>query len=183
MLQGNTLHQDRIHSKGCEDNRQEGDCTMKLHKIIYEPVEPGTYDAILSKTEDSTGQFGPQVMFSFDLGENRILRAWASGKLSPKSKMGGWVKALLGELPDELDTAALVGTKCRVKVDIDIKDDGKEFSRIVDVLAPRKGTPVPEDDADPVCVVCGKVAELYNMKGPARCHEHATPENQRGAGQ
>ena len=67
--------------------------------------------------------------------------------LSPKSKLFAWSRALLGEVPDTLDTDDLIGLPCRLSIVLKTKDDGSEFNKVDAVLAPKPGQkrrPMPE---------------------------------------
>ena len=74
---------------------------MAVLKVqTYETVDAGMYPArVADVVWDENGQFGPQVKAIFELTEEEVagktLVGWASAKLSPKSKLYGWVSALL----------------------------------------------------------------------------------------
>lgn len=114
---------------------------MRIEKTVYEVLDTGTYPATVKEITEAEGQFGPQLKWVFDLGEGRVLSGWTSQALSDKSKLGQWSRAILGEIPEDLDTEALVGRACRLSVVIKTKDDGSEFNRIDSVLAPRVAKP------------------------------------------
>lgn len=114
---------------------------MIIEKTIYTVLDTGVYPATVDSIEEATGQFGPQLKIKFDLGNNNYLTAWTSQSLSDKSKLGQWTKAILGGLPDSLDTNALIGKPCRLSVVIKARDDGTEYNRIDAVLAPKAAAP------------------------------------------
>ena len=124
---------------------------MKLQKKTYELLETGTYAATVDRVEEVEGKYGQQLRFVLALEDSDVtLSAWCSATYSDKSKLSRWVKAILGELPDELDTEALVGKPCRVTVVIRAKEDGTQFNRVDEILPPRKGQkPKPEEAAIP----------------------------------
>ena len=75
--------------------------TIKIEQTIYEPVPTGRYSAKIVDIEETEGQFGPQLKFTFELppdedGENRTIFGWCSKKFSSKSKLYGWTRAALG---------------------------------------------------------------------------------------
>lgn len=136
---------------------------MAVLKVqTYETVDAGMYPArVADVVWDENGQFGPQVKAIFELTEEEVagktLVGWASAKLSPKSKLYGWVSALLFRgkgIPEgypAVDTDALKGLECILVVGVEKKPDGAEFNRVKDVLpmkatrgaAPRSVTPTP----------------------------------------
>lgn len=74
-------------------------------------------------------------------GEPVILDTIANPKLSPKSKLGGWCKALGFDLSigDEFDLDELKGAKGLAVVENDIRD-GQEWPRVVNIVgAPKTG--------------------------------------------
>ena len=107
-------------------------------------LEPGTYVVTVdSIAEDyiKNPQFGDghTLKFKFTVedtvdekGEQVYLSASASYKLSPKSKLWGWVEAFGFELEvgQEFDTDELVGMSCQALVSRTKKDDGSEWSEI-----------------------------------------------------
>lgn len=112
----------------------------------YETVDAGTYRARVEDVELTDGEFGPQLKLRFRLAEEGFedvtLLAWASAKLSPKSKLFGWVNALLfagAGIPAgfDLDTEALQGKECQLLVEVTKKDAG-EFNKVKDVLPIRR---------------------------------------------
>ena len=112
----------------------------------FECVDAGTYRARVDGVELTEGEFGPQLKFKFGLAEEGFedvtLLAWASAKLSPKSKLYGWVNALIfagaGVPADfDLDTGELVGKECQLLVEVTKKDTG-EYNKVKDVLPIRR---------------------------------------------
>jgi len=128
---------------------------MIIEKTTYTVLDTGVYPATVDSIEEATGQYGPQLRVRFDLGNGTYLSAWASQALSDKSKLGKWTKAILGNIPSALDTSTLIGKPCRLSVAIKTRDDGSEYNRIDEVLAPKaaapkgpKPTPQPEAVAE-----------------------------------
>jgi hypothetical protein len=126
---------------------------MKIQKVSYEPVEPGVYTGTIQDVSEAEGRFGLQLRFTIALdGEDSYrLVAWCNPVLSPKSKLFRWVRAIMGEVPDVLDTNSLIGKPCRVTVSTRQGENGEEFNRIDDILPPRTGQkarPRPEPEAE-----------------------------------
>ena len=136
---------------------------MAVLKVqMFETVDAGMYPArVADVVWDEDGQFGPQVKAIFELTEEEVagktLVGWASAKLSPKSKLYGWVSALLFRgkgIPEgypAVDTDTLKGLECILVVGVEKKPDGSEYNRVKDVLpmksargvAPRAASPGP----------------------------------------
>ena len=130
---------------------------MLIEKTVYTALDTGVYNAVVESIEETTGQFGPQLKIRFDLGDNNYLSAWASQSLSDKSKLGKWTRAILGNIPDTLDTSALIGKPCRLSVVTKTRDDGTEFNRIDEVLAPKTAAPKgPKPQPQPEPVAAGE---------------------------
>lgn len=111
----------------------------KLKRVIYETVQPGVYAARIKEVKEQEGTYGPQWQFVLSLdGTETELLAWASAKLSNKSKLGTWVQAILGEIPAELDTSDLEGRAVNVLVDVMKKEDGSEVNRVLNILRPKQ---------------------------------------------
>ena len=71
--------------------------------------------------------------------------------MSPKSKLFAWSRALLGDVPDTLDTDDLIGLPCRLSIVLKTKDDGSEYNKVDAVLAPKPGQkkrPMPEPETE-----------------------------------
>lgn len=124
---------------------------MKIEKQEFIVLDTGTYTATVASIEPTEGQFGPQLQWDFRLEDGSSQRAWCSTSLSPKSKLFAWSRALLGEVPDTLDTDDLIGLPCRLSIVLKTKDDGSEFNKVDAVLAPKPGQkrrPMPESETE-----------------------------------
>lgn len=113
---------------------------VTLHQRAYKPLPTGEYQAIVGAVSSTTGQFGPELQFDFLLEDanQTQLRAWAGAVFSAKSKLGRWVRALLGELPLTLDTDKLVGKSCTLVVLAKTRvSDETVYNRVEDVHPPR----------------------------------------------
>ena len=112
---------------------------MRIEKTEYVVLDTGTYAATVSAITPADGKFGPQLEWMFRLDDGSPMKAWTSTSLSAKSKLGLWTRAILGDIPEMLDTEDLVGRPCRLSVLIKVGDDGNEYNRVDAVLAPRAG--------------------------------------------
>lgn len=108
---------------------------MKITRRPYTPLPPGEYRAVIIDIEPTTGAFGEQLVWSFDLPEaERYLKAWSGVDLTPRAKLTKWVTALLGQVPEQLETDDLISRDCRVLVADALGADGGTYSRISEVL-------------------------------------------------
>ena len=124
---------------------------MKLDKKEYTILDTGTYAATVATIEQVEGKFGNQLQWDFRLEDGSTQRAWCSTSLTPKSKLFLWAKALLGEVPDTLDTDDLLGMPCRLSILSKTKEDGMEFNKVDQVHAPKAGAkrrPMPEPEEE-----------------------------------
>jgi len=124
---------------------------MKIEKREYTVLDTGTYTATVASITATTGLYGEQLQWDFTLEDGSSQRAWCSTSLTPKSKLSFWTKALLGDVPDTLDTDALIGLPCRLSIVAKTKEDGTEYNKVDQVLAPRKNQkarPAPEPETE-----------------------------------
>ena len=126
---------------------------MKLTANDYVTVEEGEYPAKFIGYEEKTTEFGEAVQFSFMLldeeNNGTEVRGLASKKLTPKSKMRGWIEGMLGralEPREEIDLDDLLDRKVMLYVSVDDTERGI-WNRIEKIRVPkRKPRPVVEDD-------------------------------------
>ncbi|MFA6244134.1 MAG: hypothetical protein WC655_24540 [Candidatus Hydrogenedentales bacterium] len=105
-------------------------------------VAEGTFDAEVTGVQDMDGQHGPMVRIEFTLStddewDERRVTGLASKKLSENTKLGRWVAAILGHVPEvgeEVSAQDLVAKGCRVVVKHKTNADGKVFANVVQVL-------------------------------------------------
>ncbi len=116
-------------------------------KSTAEPLSTGEYSAELAAIEQSDGQFGTQVKFTFALTapehNGRRLTAYARLSGSTQGKLYRWCQALLARPIREnerVDLNALLNRPCTLVVIRATKPDGTAYNRIEDVL------PVPPPD-------------------------------------
>ena len=104
---------------------------MKL--TLRKPLKTGLYPAVVVEVKPVETRFGAQLIWRFRLEDEgrHTVQAYTSTAYTPKSKLARWVKACLGELPEELDTGRLAGTACRVEIDAE-----GEYLRVREVLPP-----------------------------------------------
>jgi hypothetical protein len=120
-------------------------------EIAYTPsVEPGAYEAVCTDVEvrEKDGNNYRRWTFTLVDGSDKSVTATSSMSVSPKSKGGKWIAALLGRQPAVGESVEIVGLPCTIGVTLN--DDG--FSTIESVL-PRKAAPARKatyagDEAD-----------------------------------
>ena len=131
-------------------------------KREFETLETGAYAATVASItqiesqfkDQRTGQPQQQFQWDFDLVDGGSQRGWTGITMSSRSNFGKWVRAIMGEIPDTLDTDDLIGKPCRLSIVVKTRDDGTEYNKIDNVLAPRQGQvaakrkPQPEMVAD-----------------------------------
>lgn len=116
---------------------------MKIEKTVYVTLDTGTYDATVEAVSESEGNYGPQLVWDFQLDNMDVKkRAWSSQVMSPKSKLTRWTRALLGGVPDEIETGHFIGRRCKLSILTKTGDDGEPFNRVDEVL-PLRAAPMP----------------------------------------
>ena len=117
-------------------------------KSTAEALGTGEYSGELLAIEQSDGQFGTQVKFTFALTapehNGRRLTAYARLSGSTQGKLAKWVQALLGRPIKEgetVDLFRLIGKPCVLVVVRASKPDGSSYNKIEDVLP----APPPDD--------------------------------------
>ncbi len=104
--------------------------------IAYTPsVEPGAYEAVCTDVEvrEKDGNNYRRWTFTLTDGSDKQVTATSSMSVSPKSKGGKWIAALLGRQPAMGESVEVIGQPCTIGVTLN--DEG--FSTIESVL-PRK---------------------------------------------
>ncbi len=102
-------------------------------EIAYTPsVEPGAYEAVCTDIEvrEKDGNQYRRWTFTLVDGSGKSVTATSSMSVSPKSKGGKWIAALLRRLPIMGETVDVVGATCVIGVVLN--EDG--FSTIESVL-------------------------------------------------
>lgn len=108
-------------------------------EIAYTPsVEPGAYEAVCTDVEVREKDGNNYRRWTFTLVDNpdKSVTATSSMSVSPKSKGGKWIAALIGRPPVMGESVEVIGAPCTIGVTLN--DDG--FSTIESVL-PRKAAP------------------------------------------
>lgn len=127
---------------------------MKIEKREIVILDTGTYAATIKEIVPSEATFNnktsPRLTWKFVLEDGTEKWGYTGVYLGgPKATLTKWVRSLLGELPDELDTDELIGKPCRLSIVATTKDDGTETNRVDNVLPPRAGQkarPMPEPE-------------------------------------
>jgi hypothetical protein len=118
---------------------------MIIEKQEYRILDTGTYAATITAIElgESTyqGKTSPRLTWKFALEDGTEQWGWTGTYLGgPKATLTKWVTNLFGgKLPDQLDTATLIGKPCRLSIVIKTRNDGTGTNRIDNVLAPKAG--------------------------------------------
>lgn len=123
----------------------------------YEPHEEGRpYHGTLKAIEEADGDYGEQFKWVFELDEDegREQYAWCSRKLTPRSKLTRWVKALSGRMPnfdddEEINLDDFVGRRVAVEFEHDFLNDGTVRDRVAKVRALPQTNSSSGDDSIP----------------------------------
>ena len=113
---------------------------------MEEPIEAvpeGKYRASVVDVRGIDGPHGPMVKIDFmifgdDECDGRQVSGVASRRMSENTKLGRWVAAILGRLPEvgeEVTVRDLIGKDCRVAIKHRTSPDGKTFANVTDVFA------------------------------------------------
>ncbi len=108
-------------------------------------VAEGEFNAEVTGIHDMVGQHGHMVRLEFTLStddewDGRRVSGIASKKLCENTKLGRWVGAILGRMPDAGDDIAeedLLEKQCRIVIKHKTNADGVVFANVADVLAPK----------------------------------------------
>lgn len=151
-------------------------------------IPAGVHAGTVMAIEKAEGQFygGGQVKFTVELdgqtkddGSPLDMWAWANAKLSTKSKLTRWVKAL-GQTPvigQTFDVEKLAGLRCGVLVEREELKDGVRC-RVKELLPPTNGSkpqatahPMeePEYCSEPDCV---QNLAYFDADGKPYCTQH-----------
>ena len=120
--------------------------SIKIAKTEYVPLPADVYEAEVLTIEQTEGEYGDQLKFTFGLLDEevnkRTLFGWCSAKYSPKSKLTAWTRAILGgEREGGFDSDLLLGQRCRLTVGLRHGSDGLEHNTITDILPSKAGAP------------------------------------------
>ena len=108
------------------------------------PVKPeGEYEAMPVDIRDMNAPHGTMVHINFMLStddewDGRRVSGLAGKKLSENTKLGRWVSAILGRVPEvgeEVKAQDLLHKECRVVVKHRTNADGQVFANVVEVLS------------------------------------------------
>ena len=148
---------------------------MIIEKVTWEVMDVGTYPARVLDVTREESQYGPQLRLRFRLESGDTVAGWVGAKLSERTKLGAWVRALLGEVPDSLHTESLLDRECRVVVGVKTRPDGSQYNRVDEVLSPRpRQAELPRPaQGEATCAECGAPADCHTPDGRGWCNEHA----------
>lgn len=107
-------------------------------------LEPDIYPATLTGFGEMEGQFGPRLVWQFEIdheGETVEAAGFTSYSMADGKKVSNlikWAKAMNGgEVPE--DTDDLIGKPCRVDIENYTKQNGITKNKVAEVRAPKKG--------------------------------------------
>lgn len=117
---------------------------MTWNAVVEEPiavVPEGAYDATPVDVRLIDGPHGEMVKIDFMLSgdedcEGRQVSGVASRRLSENTKLGRWIAAILGRVPEvgeDVKAQDLLHKECRVVVKHKTSPDGKTFANVADV--------------------------------------------------
>jgi hypothetical protein len=117
-------------------------------------VKPGWYDGRVVSVEPKTivwqDEERPILEWRFQVATDEgveEVEGTTSRSTDPRSKLHGWVTALIGRAPktgETLKRSALVGLRCTVHVEV---PEGKTYPKVAAVLPPRSAqAATPVDD-------------------------------------
>jgi hypothetical protein len=118
---------------------------MTWNAVMEEPVvavPEGEHDATPIDICVAEGPHGEMVRIDFMLSgegesEGRQVSGVASRRLSENTKLGRWVSAILGRIPEvgqDVKAEDLLHKDCRVVVKHKTNADGKVFANVIEVL-------------------------------------------------
>lgn len=121
-------------------------------------LEPGFYRAKVTQIKETTGDFGPQLEFTFTVLDeegdetDNTVRAWCGIAWSAKAKLFGWSKALLRSKcpipPAPIDTDVLIGKRCDIElVQGKQRDDGGYWTKLAPTIYPYNTMASKDDSA------------------------------------
>jgi hypothetical protein len=133
---------------------------LTLTASDYTVVDDGEYPAKFTGYDARETQFGDAVIMSFELMDEEhhgiTVSGMASQKLSPKSKLRGWIEGMLGRalaVGENVNIDALIGSKVMLYITTEDTDKGM-FNRIEKIRVPKKKAakpapkPVVEDEEE-----------------------------------
>lgn len=105
-------------------------------------VPEGEYDATVVNVRSMNATHGPIVRVDFLIvdpdGDEHQVSGIASQKLSENTKLGRWVAAILGHMPqvgEDVNDSDLLQKTCRVTIQHKTNNDGQVFANVVQVMA------------------------------------------------
>jgi len=127
-----------------------GEKSFRIERTEYEALDPGQYVVKVADLELTEGQYGKQIQWSLRVKDSdATLKAWTSAKMSSGSKLGKWVVALTGSLPEAFEPLDFLGMECLATVATEMRADGSEYNKVTALRAPRrKVKPVVEADME-----------------------------------
>ena len=100
---------------------------LKLKKGL----QPGTYEAVVQSIQPYESKFGASFKAVYVTDDYQEISELWNASYTPKTKLGQRVKAILGDLPDELDFSDLLGQSVEVTL---VQGRNKDFCDVDDVV-------------------------------------------------
>lgn len=126
---------------------------MSLEIVIEEPIAAtpeGEYDATVVDVRLQDATHGQAVRFDFMLSDDEVdsrqVSGMASLRPSANTKLGRWIAAIMGRIPDvgeRVTSGQLVQQECRVVIKHKAGADGQTFANVAQVLPLRKSAADP----------------------------------------
>jgi hypothetical protein len=147
-----------IDKEKLTNHKRERKSIMTCKLIVEEATEitpEGEYTSKPINMYEKTGPHGAMIHIDFrllpeDEYDGCVVSGIASKKLTENTKLGRWIGAILGRLPEPGETItedALLHKECRVIVKHKKNAEGRTFANVVQVLPATVNTP-PEDVAE-----------------------------------
>ena len=138
-------------------------------------IEPGTYAVEVMDVEEfylADSPYGDGHMLKLRLkvdGSDSVVEAAASYKLSPRTKLYGWVSALGFQLDDidEFDTDMLIGAQAFAVVVDNVSTNGTTYSRVDSLVPLPKKAAAKAAPAPAVQKVAAGATSVINGDGSA----------------
>jgi hypothetical protein len=145
-----------------EDEQAEMERTKAQMAILQwtdsKTLEAGDYPAVITKIEETNGDFGPQFQIQFVIldadGEETDdeIRGYTSQKWGEKTKLYEWSRAILGKrcpgTGQPMDTDKLKGRKCDLRVEAKLNKLGQPKTSIAGIYPYQTISKAAADDDD-----------------------------------
>ncbi len=100
---------------------------LKLEKAL----EPGKYEAVVTRFEEVEGKFGTAAKFIYETDDGQEINELVKLKYTAKTKLGKRVQEILGNMPEHIELTDLIGK--RVVITLVHNDDNPDFPKVSSV--------------------------------------------------